>query len=225
MPGGPDQVIFNPHLDAAGRAALRARFGLDDPLPVQYLKWLGNCLVGNFGFSFVTNQPVSTILMQRFPPTLELFGLALLLAHSIPAYLIQLEFAVDRGKIFWGILGFLSVWPAGVLVEAVRGLIKQRVSKTYRENKAILEMKKQYAFFDNHLTMNMPHYHVEAGYARYVEAKESKSSFYLKVPEGEYVQLPKKCFTEEQITALRALFAEKFGKRFKQYNQKQGEQP
>lgn len=80
MPGGPDQVIFNPHLDAAGRAALRARFGLDDPLPVQYLKWLGNCLVGNFGFSFVTNQPVSTILMQRFPPTIELFALALLLA-------------------------------------------------------------------------------------------------------------------------------------------------
>src|SRR5512135_569320 len=73
MPGGPEEVIFNPHLDAAGRAALRTRFGLDDPLPVQYIKWLGNCLVGNFGFSFVTNQPVSSILAQRFPPTLELF--------------------------------------------------------------------------------------------------------------------------------------------------------
>jgi peptide/nickel transport system permease protein len=73
-------VIFNPHLDAAGRAALRARFGLDDPLPVQYIKWLGNCLVGNFGFSLVTNQSVSSILAQRFPPTLELFACALLLA-------------------------------------------------------------------------------------------------------------------------------------------------
>ena len=80
MPGGPEEVIFNPHLDAAGRAALRARFGLDDPLPVQYIKWLGNCLVGNFGFSLVTNQPVSSILAQRFPATLELFACALLLA-------------------------------------------------------------------------------------------------------------------------------------------------
>ncbi len=56
LPGGPDQVIFNPHLDAAGRAALRARFGLDQPLPVQYLVWLRNCLVGDFGYSFATNQ-------------------------------------------------------------------------------------------------------------------------------------------------------------------------
>src|SRR5947209_14826868 len=80
LPGGPEQVLFNPHLDAAGRAALRARFGLDQPLPIQYLRWLGNCLTGDFGFSFATNQPVTTILAQRFPATLELFGLALLLA-------------------------------------------------------------------------------------------------------------------------------------------------
>src|SRR5260370_491888 len=38
LPGGPEQVIFNPRLSAAGRAALRTRFGLDDPLPLQYLK-------------------------------------------------------------------------------------------------------------------------------------------------------------------------------------------
>lgn len=80
MPGGPEQVIFNPHLDAAGRAALRARFGLDDPLPVQYLKWLGSCLVGNFGYSFADNQPVSAVIGQRFPATLQLFSISLLVA-------------------------------------------------------------------------------------------------------------------------------------------------
>ncbi len=80
LPGGPEQVIFNPHLSPAGRAALRARFGLDDPLPIQYLKWLGNIITGNFGFSFATNQPVSQILSERFPATLELFGLAFALA-------------------------------------------------------------------------------------------------------------------------------------------------
>src|SRR5579859_7820525 len=72
LPGGPEQVIFNPHLDAAGRAALRARFGLDQPWFIQYFIWLGNNLVGNFGFSFATNQPVSQVLAQRFPNTLQL---------------------------------------------------------------------------------------------------------------------------------------------------------
>src|SRR6266849_4322555 len=51
LPGGPEQVIFNPRLSAAGRAALRARFGLDQPVIVQYFKWLGNALIGNFGIS------------------------------------------------------------------------------------------------------------------------------------------------------------------------------
>ncbi len=80
MPGGPEGVLFNPRLSAAGRAALRANFGLDDPLWLQYLKWLGRMLVGDFGSSFSTNQPVSGILAVRFPLTLELFGYALLLA-------------------------------------------------------------------------------------------------------------------------------------------------
>jgi len=80
MPGGADAVFLNPRLSPAGRAALRASLGLNDPLWLQYFKWLGNMLVGNFGSSFATYQPVSQILAVRFPLTLELFGWALLLA-------------------------------------------------------------------------------------------------------------------------------------------------
>lgn len=98
LPGGPEQVIFNPRLSAAGRAAIRARFGLDQPLPVQYLRWLGNALIGNFGFSFVTNQPVSDILAQRFPATLELFSVALILA-LILAITIGVISAVRQGTV------------------------------------------------------------------------------------------------------------------------------
>ena len=87
LPGGPEQVIFNPHLDAAGRAALRARFGLDQPLPVQYLVWLRNCLVGDFGYSFATNQAVSTVIGQRFPATLQLFAISLLVALVLAIFL------------------------------------------------------------------------------------------------------------------------------------------
>ena len=98
LPGGPEQVIFNPRLSAAGRAAIRARFGLDQPLPVQYLRWLGNALVGNFGFSFATNQPVSDILAQHFPATLELFSCALILA-LIVAITIGVVSAVRQGTV------------------------------------------------------------------------------------------------------------------------------
>jgi peptide/nickel transport system permease protein len=80
LPGGPDAVLFNPHLSAAGRAAMRTRFGLDDPVYIQYFKWLSRALVGDFGFSFSTNEPVMTVIGRRFPATLELFSLALVVA-------------------------------------------------------------------------------------------------------------------------------------------------
>ncbi|GAC1356515.1 MAG: ABC transporter permease [Ktedonobacteraceae bacterium] len=96
LPGGPDRLLFNPRLSAAGRAALRANFGLDDPLPLQYVKWLGRILVGDFGTSFTTNQPVSGIIAQRFPLTLELFGYGLSLA-LIMAVVLGMISAVRYG--------------------------------------------------------------------------------------------------------------------------------
>jgi len=98
LPGGPEQVIFNPRLSAAGRAAIRARFGLDQPLYIQYVRWLGNALTGNFGFSFATNQPVSDLLVERFPATLQLFGFALVLALVL-AIAIGVISAVRQGTV------------------------------------------------------------------------------------------------------------------------------
>ncbi len=95
IPGGADAVLFNPRLTAAARAALRARMGLDDPFYIQYVKWISAALTGNFGFSFVTNEPVSTILARRFPATLELFGIAFLLALAL-AILIGVISAVRQ---------------------------------------------------------------------------------------------------------------------------------
>jgi peptide/nickel transport system permease protein len=97
LPGGPEAVLDNPNLDAAGQAALRASFGLNDPLPIQYLKWIGNALRGNFGTSFATNEAVSKVILDHFPPTLELFLLALLLALFV-AITIGTISAVRQGK-------------------------------------------------------------------------------------------------------------------------------
>lgn len=84
IPGGPDRVLFSPKLPAAARIQLRHQFGLDQPLYVQYLNWLTQVLHGNFGTSFVDNQPVMSDIGARVPATLELFiigmGFALIVA-------------------------------------------------------------------------------------------------------------------------------------------------
>lgn len=61
-------------------AEQRARVGLDDPLPVRYVRWMGNVLQGNLGYSFVSSTRVGEAIMTRIPPTVELMGAALLFA-------------------------------------------------------------------------------------------------------------------------------------------------
>ncbi len=63
-------------MTAADRAALAHSLGLDQPLPVQYVKWLGLALQGNLGNSFFSRQPVMTLIMQRLPMTLILMTTA-----------------------------------------------------------------------------------------------------------------------------------------------------
>jgi peptide/nickel transport system permease protein len=60
------------------RAAVLREFGLDKPLLVQYLLWIGNMLQGNFGWSFRTGQPVGALIVSRLPITIELAVLAVL---------------------------------------------------------------------------------------------------------------------------------------------------
>jgi len=66
------QYATNPNMTAADRAALRERLGLNQPLPVQYIKWLGLVVQGDFGQSFFSKQPVLGMIAQRLPLTLIL---------------------------------------------------------------------------------------------------------------------------------------------------------
>ena len=83
MPGDPIQLIDNPRLDKVAEAKLRARWGLDQPAPVQYLYWLGNVLKGDLGRSIVNGQSVSVMLAARLPATLTLTFTALLLQYLV----------------------------------------------------------------------------------------------------------------------------------------------
>src|SRR6266508_4564575 len=59
-------------LSGADIARLRALYGLDQPIPIQYLRWLGNMLTGTWGTSYVTNRPVIELIAQRLPNTVIL---------------------------------------------------------------------------------------------------------------------------------------------------------
>ncbi|HVC61401.1 MAG TPA: ABC transporter permease [Acetobacteraceae bacterium] len=80
-PGDPlGELTTNPNVPPAVQAALRAKFGLDDPVWQRYLHWLLAMLQGDWGFSFASQENVETLIMQRLPVSLALFGCSELLA-------------------------------------------------------------------------------------------------------------------------------------------------
>src|SRR6266403_2821515 len=87
-PGDPfGELATNPNVPAEVGAALRAKFGLDDPIWLRYLHWLVAMLHGDWGFSFVSRMDVDRLILQRLPATLLVIGssqvLALLVALPV----------------------------------------------------------------------------------------------------------------------------------------------
>ena len=87
-PGDPfSEMATNPNVPPEVREALRASFGLNDPILVRYLRWLGAMAKGDWGFSFASRVNVDELIRQRVPTTLFVVGssqvLALLVAVPI----------------------------------------------------------------------------------------------------------------------------------------------
>jgi peptide/nickel transport system permease protein len=81
------QYAANPRMSAEDKAALRERLGLNDPLYVQYFRWLGLALQGDLGQSFFAKQPVSEMIIQRLPNTLILMFTAEIVTVSLALFL------------------------------------------------------------------------------------------------------------------------------------------
>jgi peptide/nickel transport system permease protein len=80
-PGDPfEELATNPAVPPEVRANLRSKFGLDDPVPVRYVRWLMAMAQGDWGFSFVSRMPVDTLILQRLPTTLFVIGASQILA-------------------------------------------------------------------------------------------------------------------------------------------------
>jgi peptide/nickel transport system permease protein len=80
-PGDPfSELATNPNVPPEVGLALRAKFGLDDPLYIRYLRWVAAMAQGDWGFSFVSRMNVDTLILQRLPTTLYVIGSAQILA-------------------------------------------------------------------------------------------------------------------------------------------------
>ncbi|MFH1542496.1 MAG: ABC transporter permease [bacterium] len=106
-PGDPTALFTDPNINPEDLARIRANFGLDKPVIIQYFYWLGNALRGNFGNSYTTGQPVMQEIGQRLPATLLLMSASYLLTLiiTIPLGVIS---AVKKGSWFDNTVTVLS---------------------------------------------------------------------------------------------------------------------
>ncbi len=90
IPGDPASLMLGDLADPASLADLRARLGLDQPMPVQFAIWFSNVLAGDLGTSITTGQPVLPLIMQRFWTSAEIVLAAVLFASlvAVPAGMI-----------------------------------------------------------------------------------------------------------------------------------------
>ena len=87
-PGDPTALVADPNIDPMDLARIRANWGLDQPLTVQYFYWLGNVLRGDLGTSYLSGRPVLSEILERLPATLLLM---------IPSFIITLLITIPLG--------------------------------------------------------------------------------------------------------------------------------
>ena len=99
-PGDPAAVIAGDYATAEDIASIREKLGLNEPLPIQFVTWIGLLLQGDLGTSIFTNLPVTTLIGQRIEPTVML---------ALTTILFSVAVAVP--------LGAVAAWKAGSLID------------------------------------------------------------------------------------------------------------
>jgi peptide/nickel transport system permease protein len=123
IPGDPAILILGANPNPEALVALRHKFGLDQPIPIQFVKWLGEAARGDLGVSRINDQPVVSLVLEKFPATLELALVAMLIgcAIGIPAGIVSAlrrDSWLDLGARVIGLFGFSlpNYWLAILLV-------------------------------------------------------------------------------------------------------------
>lgn len=109
LPGDPALVMAGEERDPAVIAQIRQQYRLDQPLPVQYLYWVKGVLAGDLGESLRIKVPVRTLIGQKLPVTLQLAGMAFLIAFliGVPAGVVS---AVKKGTAWDYIANLVALW-------------------------------------------------------------------------------------------------------------------
>jgi peptide/nickel transport system permease protein len=110
-PGDPAAIIAGDFARPADIERIRERLGLDQPIYIQFLTWVGNLLQGDFGISIFSNRPVTTLVAQRLEPTVALAAATILVAIviAVPMGVIaawKTNSWVDRTVMVFAVLGF-----------------------------------------------------------------------------------------------------------------------
>src|SRR6266705_2651349 len=143
-PGDPfEELATNPNVPPAVRAALRVKFGLDDPIAIRYLRWFLAMLHGDWGFSFVSRVDVDTLIWQRLPATLFVIGssqvLALLIALPVGVYAATRPYSLfDQIANTFAFIGFsLPTFFTGLLFILVFSIHLGWLPFVYRSDLAV----------------------------------------------------------------------------------------
>ncbi len=102
IPGDPARVMAGTDADEAGLAEIREKYGLNDPIPIQYLRWAGLAVRGDLGESIRSREGVTWTVARKLPITMELACLSILVALAI-AIPVGVLSAVRRNS-FWDYL-------------------------------------------------------------------------------------------------------------------------
>ncbi|WP_181702446.1 ABC transporter permease [Chthonobacter albigriseus] len=122
-PGDPIQSLLPPDASEADKIAIKKAYGLDEPIPVQYVVWLGKALIGDLGKSIQTNRPVIDEVMRAFGNTITIAVISVVLAMGIALVLgiiaaIKVGSWADRLSTAIAVLGISvpTFWLGVVLV-------------------------------------------------------------------------------------------------------------
>lgn len=121
LPGDVARIILGREVGEAALEALRDELGLNDPTPIQYLRWLGRFVVGDWGESFSTRSQILPVVLQRLRNSLMLGGLTLFISVPIAIGLGVLA-GLNQNKAADGIISVSALSVVG-LPEFVTGVI------------------------------------------------------------------------------------------------------
>jgi len=129
-PGDPTLLLLGEETNAAEVAKAKERWGLDQPLYVQYLKFLKSAAAGDFGRSFKYTEPVTRVIMTRVPATIELAVVAIIIATALALPLGVWAGArpnswIDNLGTTFGLFGISmpSFWLAIMLILLLAGVL------------------------------------------------------------------------------------------------------